>query len=305
VRPKSGKLSNRDRDYIRENCRTKSPEELAAKLQRSVEVVLRCIRQEDPAALPQNAPPAPDEDPSVELRRNLKKSAAWRQLTSELVEDEIVYAEQQYVALMEQFREDLVLATEEAQIFKVIRLEVLKHRNAVKQKRLMQAVEAYERELERIARKGSEASEKELNRQTFLQSAISVEGDRQSDLSTEYVRLEDKHQKLMEALKATRQQRIDRIDAGKVSFLDLVKSLQQEEVREREGRQAKLMEKAAQKELKRLATPHVYADSTVDQPVLSSDTIGMLDSGIVSLPELEGRKRRKKAAEGEADNDGK
>jgi hypothetical protein len=297
-RVKTGRLSKAETDYIVANAGRMTPQDIAGKLTRSVDVVLKVL-----ADLPE-----PDKGPESPTRSNirveLKQSAAWKQFIEALTAGEVEYAEEQFVAYMEQFRD--VLATEQNQIFKLVHFEILKHRNAVKQKRSLREIARLEREQELVAHKGMDDDEKEwlLQLDTQLNSANA----QQAALANEYVKLEEKHQRLMEALKATRQQRIDRIETGKVNFLDLIKQLAVEETADREGRQAELMRKAAEKEMRRLGTPHRFGDGLVDQPILSADTAEMLDTGVVSLPEVEGalaaRDRKRKKQQDQEQGDG-
>ncbi len=101
--------------------------------------------------------------------------------------------------------------------------------------------------------------------------------DQDRSMTKEYTDLESNHQTIMKALKGTRDQRITKLEGSKVSFVGLLKTLQEEEARNQEGLTAVLMDEATNKEFKRLAKPHKYMDGNEDQPILSADTIDFLE----------------------------
>ena len=122
---------------------------------------------------------------------------------------------------MDQFKAEDVLATEENQVFKVIKLDILKHRIAIRQKRCMHEIERLERLHERIVKsKDSEKfTDEDIQKLETINLQINNLYAQQSGFSNEYVRYEEKHQKLMIDLKATREQRVDKLESGKVDFL--------------------------------------------------------------------------------------
>ena len=85
--------------------------------------------------------------------------------------------------------------------------------------------------------------------------------------------LNKEHEDLLRALKASREQRISRIENSQKSFMELIKNIYDEEFKEREGRLSSLAKLASQKELERLSQTHQYMDGQVDQPILSNETV--------------------------------
>jgi hypothetical protein len=276
---KSGRLSNAEVAFIEANAGRMTPQDIAGKLNRSVNVVLKAMSAKP--ATPR--PPEPETQSSIRL--GLKQSAAWKQLVAEFEKDELAYFEEQYVALMDQFSEDKVLPTEENQVFKVIKLDLLKHRNAVKQRRVGREIERLEvtrEQLLKLQKFNLPDSDEDVRKLQILDELLEKANSLQADLTVEYVKLEEKHQKLMEALKATRQQRVDRIESGKMDFLGLLRSLQEESVRQEGDRYIELMRRATAGELNRLSAHHQYGDSSYDRPILTPDTVGLGDAEVVS-----------------------
>jgi hypothetical protein len=89
----------------------------------------------------------------------------------------------------------------------------------------------------------------------------------------EYTTLDKGHQQLMKDLKATRDQRLSRAADGKKNFLDFIKMLQDEDIKEREGRQMAFAKKAHAREVKRLGQDHTYQDGAIDKAVLNAETV--------------------------------
>lgn len=280
--PKSGRLSNDEKAYIRNNAGQTHPQAIADALRRSLDVVLREMKVSAPAALG-----AVESEGRATIRLSLKQSPAWRRLTREFESDELEYFEEQYVALMDQFRDD-VLATEETQIQKLIKYDIMMGRNAAQQKRVNREITRLERAQEEYVRANPDLSADPVKQEYLagLDGQLQQTYSQLQSLTRELTTLDEKHQRLMKDLKGTREQRVDNIEAGKVDFFGVIRMLADESVRDAEDQQIAMMRRATAGELKRLATPHRFSDGVVDQPVLTPDTVKMLDDGVVSVPDF-------------------
>lgn len=274
---KRGRLSKEEMNYIRVNSSKLTAVEIAERLNRTAETVQQYIAEHGLGA----APSLPkDEAVRVTIRQELRNSMSWKQLKDEFMDDELKYFEERYILMMSQFKDD-VLPTEETQVFLLIKFEILMSRNLKERRRarddierLIRVQKEHLRQFEnKIENMDDNAKQFMLNIETQLQSAKAAEQAR----TTEYVKLEEKHQALMKDLKATRDQRISKIESSKQSFLGLIKALQENDIREAEGRQMELMKMATEKEYRRLGHPHKFADNNEDQPILSAETVEMLD----------------------------
>ena len=75
-------------------------------------------------------------------------------------------------------------------------------------------------------------------------------------------------------LKATREQRIEKLENNKQTLASLVnKILRDPDFYEQEGKALEKMRMAMEQEKERLSDYHEYADGTVDQPFLTPETI--------------------------------
>jgi hypothetical protein len=274
---KRGRLSQEETDFIKSHAGTKSAAEIARDLNRSPDTVYEWVKKN---ALVAAQTVSPAEVEKATIRQELRATMAWKKLKDQFEADELVKFEEQYLALMAQFKED-VMATEEGQIMKAVKYDLLMDRNLVDRRKARQDIARLEKCRDNFFEaKGTSAGTWDMPDREFL---LNLEGQinqakaAEQSKTKEFTDLEAKHQALMRDLKATRDQRISKIESSKVTFLGLLKALQDPNFRQEEGRQAELMKLASDKELKRLAQPHKYDDNNEDLPILSAETLEMLE----------------------------
>jgi hypothetical protein len=276
---KRGRLSNEERQFVLANAGSLTPEQIAAKLSRAVDGIAEYIRLHYVA--PKVATAAPKEQERsdrIVIRQELRQTESWKRLKNEFILEELRYFEESYVKLMSQFKGD-VLASEETQIFQVIKFEILMSRNLVARQKALTDIQRLEKTQEDFLSKfeGNAMLMEETDRdyvlglETQLQSAKAAEQSR----TTEYVKLQERHDAIMKNLKATRDQRVKQIESSKVNWLGVIKALQDKEIQDREGRQIEMVRIAADSEYLRLGRPHAYEDGNEDSPILSSDTVDL------------------------------
>jgi predicted transcriptional regulator len=296
---KRGRLSKNEQEFIRLHGDKMSAAEIGAALGRSahqVETELLRTAADRPAA-------GPPEEPKA-VKAILRDSSLWKRLSLEFEDGELEYFEEQYLKLKEQFRED-VMPTEENQLVKLLKLDVYLSRNSVKQKKCNREIERLEKAQQELVKAKPVidlfTDESTAAALTMLQNELNSAHAQHKSLTTEMVQLEEKHQKLMDQLKATRSQRIDKIETGKVDFLGVIRQITERETQEEAGRYIEMMKRASNAEYKRLATPHKYMDGVVDQPLLTPDSLELLDSGGVEYkPERPKRPVKPDKTEGTA-----
>lgn len=271
---KTGKLTNWEKAYIQDNYGRMTVEEIAKKLQCAVARIEKYLQTNGEVKVPNTEA----ERERITIRDELRATETWKRLKDEFIPEELKYFEENYIKLMSQFKGD-VLPTEETQIFQLIKFEILMSRNLVARQRALGDIARLEKmQEEYIAQSGGETSlmtddQKDflMNLETQLQAAKAAEQSR----TGEYVKLQERHDALMKTMKATRDQRIKQIESGKVSFLGVLKMLQDREIQEHEGKFAELVSMAANKEHQRLGRPHTYEDGNQDSPILSADTVNL------------------------------
>jgi hypothetical protein len=287
-----GAFSAEEKRIMREQA-WRGSEEVARLLDRTEAALAAWIERNVPPEQRIDRPAAPTSvaGQKATIRQELKASRAWRQLQEELNPEEIGYFEEQYVALCRQFKDD-VWATENTQIMLAIKYEILMSRNLeAKQEAaadLRRLIEIRDGFIEGLGGNPAALSEKQQSFLLNLETQITGAKAQDQARSKEFNDLETRHQALLKDLKATRDQRFSKVEAAKDSFLNLLKRLELEEEREAEGRQMNLMRKATQREHERLGGVIKYDDGNEDQPVLSADTVEMLDGLAAAQGEGEG-----------------
>lgn len=247
------KLNKTDKEFIQRNFEVLSPEDISSQINKPLELV-----QEYVSTLVN-----PD-------RKSLRNSKAWKQLRDEFDPDELEYFEEQYTKYIDQFRED-VLVTEETQIFLVIKFEIMMHRNAKAKRNASKDIARLSKlQSDFLARFSSPAEMTDEDRTFLLNVETQIQAAKASEQarSTEYIKLEEKHQALLKDLKATRDQRVTRIESSKETYLAVIKRLAEQEEREILGRQMEIMKMATDREYDRLTATHTFEDGSQDSPVL-------------------------------------
>jgi hypothetical protein len=292
-------MTTEDGRFILQNVGKLTVSEMAKKLGRREEAVVRFLRKNSLGASGQSevSPKQPTQDVAEtaegidSIRSSLRSSEAWKRIKQEFSKDELSFFEESYVSLMSQFKSSGgVLPSEERQVFSVITLDILIGRNVKKQKKALE--EICELETERSILLGgrvpSSLPEEAMKRYKALSAAINAAQSAERERTAEYVQLLQRHESLMKALKSTRDQRVREIESGQQTILGLIKLLQQKDIQQRESRQAELMRLAAEKEHRRLGALHEYDDGSLDRPILSAETVSWGDSSKDASSESEG-----------------
>ena len=265
---KLGVTSKEEKQYIRENCETKTVAEIAAFLNRSPTMVAKFLRTEQLAGNKLDA----EEIRYNELVAKLHNRPYWTEVERQLEADEgeITYFEHFWVDLMTQFRED-VLVTEEAEIKTWIILDILMNRSMRSRKKQI----TMEKEIEQLIKKEERQPDgiRDNDLISRLSEQLSYIRNGLQAYSSEFDKLSTRVQQTSKTLKATREQRLKRVEDGNKSWVDLIRAFEDESFREKEGREAELVRIAAKKEYERLSQYHQYDDGVVDQPILTADSI--------------------------------
>lgn len=178
---------------------------------------------------------------------------------------------QHWSGLVGQFHGDVVYA-EFLQITELIKLELLANRVLDGQQGSQESIE----NLKRLIQTQMDRPEDQRDHRLLEGYEASIIANREAigAMRNQYIKLVEKKEMALNALKATRQQRFQAIENSKSSMLDWYKLLiSDEDVRKRIGVEAEKMRLAIEKERERLSTYHSYLDGQVDQPILNSDTV--------------------------------
>jgi len=267
---KRGQLALDEEKYIRDNVLVLSIEEIAEQLNRNPAPVERYI-EENKLGLDPN-----EYNDAKVLRHKLHSKNFWTEIKRQFDEDsgELEYFESLWVNLIKQFRED-VLPAEELQIKQFITIDILINRSMKERKRHISETEKLQKEVDKEYAKLE--IDRDVPRLVNLETQLSFARNSIANYTNEYTKLLNEQQKISKDLKATREQRIKRIEDGKSSWVGLIRMLEDEQIREREGREMEIIAMATDKVKMVLNDYHQYADNTLDMPFLTPDSVLLKD----------------------------
>ena len=263
---KRGKFSEEEINFVKQNASEKSVEDLSRYLDRNPKTVKKLL---DKLSL-SHSDMSQDEHDKVSLKNKLHDKEYWEEVKRQFTPGEIIYFEAIWVQLIQQFRED-VLPTEELQIKQLITTDILMNRCMVERKRNLEDIERLDSILkEEYSRP---IGERNTDRIMNMEQQLALIRGSQSTHTTEYTKLSKEHKDLAKDLKATRDQRLQRIEDGKTSWIGLLRMLEDETVREREGLDMEIISASADKALNKYTEYHSYDDGMIDRPVLTPEAV--------------------------------
>lgn len=264
---KRGQLSLEEEKFIRENFQTLSIDEIAITLNRGPKPIQRYIDENNLLALDSN-----EEQDSKYLKHKLHKKTFWHEIVRQFDEDsgELEYFENTWVNLIKQFRED-VLPAEELQIKQFITIDILINRSMKERKRHIAETEKLQKLVDKEYEKPED--QRDIPKLANLETQLSFARNSIASYTNEYTKLLTEQQKISKDLKATREQRIKRIEDGKSSWTGLIRMLEDEEIREKEGRQMEILSMSTAKQKEKLMDYHEYQDGAIDIPILTPEAI--------------------------------
>jgi intein/homing endonuclease len=263
---KRGQLSLEEEKFIRENARNLSIDEIAQSLNRNPPPIKKYIIQN---RLLEDNDIINDEE---YLKNKLHSKTFWSEIQKQFDNDtgELEYFENIWINLIRQFRED-VLPAEELQIKQFITIDILINRSMKERKRHIAETERLQRQVDKEYEKSED--QRDIPKLANLETQLSFARNSIANYTNEYTKLLNEQQKISKDLKATREQRIKRIEDGKSSWVGLIRMLEDEEIREKEGREMEIINMATLKYKKDLHGYHSYADKTLDKPFLTPESV--------------------------------
>jgi len=263
---KRGQLSLEEEKFIRDNTGTLTVSQIAEQLNRNEAPINRYI-EENRLFIPTDQK---SEDDS--LRRKLHSKTFWPEIVRQFDEEtgELQYFEDTWIGLVKQFRED-VLPAEELQIKQFITIDILINRSMKERKRHIAMTE----KLQKIVDDEYEKPEDQRDSAKLMSNETQLSFARNSiaNYTNEYTKLLNEQQKISKDLKATREQRIKRIEDGKSSWVGLIRMLEDEDIREKEGKEMEIIRIATEKARSDLENYYTYADNNVDRPFLTPESV--------------------------------
>jgi hypothetical protein len=260
---KRGHLGLDEEKYIRDNISTLTIEEIANHLNRSITPIEKYVQQSQLSSS--------SSDDQI-LKQKLYLKTFWSEIEKQFDKDsgELSYFENTWVGLIKQFRED-VLPAEELQIKQFITIDILINRSMKERKRHIADTEKLQNEVDKEYAKSED--QRDIPKLANLETQLSFARNSIANYTNEYTKLLNEQQKISKDLKATREQRIKRIEDGKSSWVGLIRMLEDEEIREKEGKEMAIMTMAVNNYKNKLSEYHSYADQTLDSPLLTPEVV--------------------------------
>jgi len=260
---KKGRFSKTEQEFIKENHKEMSIYEIAIHLDRDSASVESYVNSKLGSTLL--------EEREIQALRDLQSRPFWKDLQKQFSEEELESLLYHWGRIITQFRDD-VLPTEELQIIDAIKLEILMNRALTSQQTNMRNIGRYEELVTDEKGKALEIQDKDY---IFnLERQVAVCRAAQESLTRDYKDLQTKKASMLKDLKATREQRIKRLEDSKQTFIGWVRNLMSNpEARRKIGVEMEKMRLAADQEAKRLSKYHKYEDGIIDQPFLTPDSV--------------------------------
>ncbi len=257
---KRGRMSEEEKDFLDSYLDSKTDEELAERLDRTVAFVASYRKKKPHTVI------TAEEDDIVVALHNMY---FWGEVKEQLSTDELRGFEARWVALNQQFQD--VLPTDQMQMKDLITLEILINRLLTEKHKVLSTIDRLEKQLEREEKLPDE--DRDVNLMLSIETQLNAAMASQSARTNEHMKLQEKKDAKFKDLKATRDQRFKQLEDSKKSFFDLIKTLDERNVREKEGRHMELFRMAADKSKEDLAEYTEFEDGTVDQPFINHETV--------------------------------
>lgn len=261
---KRGRLSDEEKKLIQDWLEFKTDAEIAQDLRRALPQVVEYKK----LYLSNSPAPLAKRTEAEEFKRELRARPEWMQICDEFSENEIIYFENDYVALRQQFKQ--LVHTEFKQVKHLITLDILMHRHMTERRRSQEEIERIEKLINRELQKPQVQQDVTLIQQ--LDMNLQANKAASSQKTKEYKDLQEKHQAIMKDLKATRDQLIKNVDQ-KGRFLEVLKMLTDEDTKRLVTEENGLYNLASKEETRRLSKLHKYRDNVIDRPIMTPETI--------------------------------
>lgn len=250
-------------------------EEISDRIDRSPVGIQKFLREN--GFLDENLP-VMDSDAKI-IATALHNKPYWRDLRAQFDAHELASFENMWVRMMmEQFRQDL-LPAEELQVKQLLTLDIFMNRSAIGRREQIKEIAKIQKDLD--AEYEVDIENRDTGRIEYLESKLAFARSAVGNHTTEHTKLLGEIKQIIKDLKATRDQRVKRIEDSKTSFTGLIRALEDADYRKRMGYEAELMNVAKNKALVELSEWHEYGTGTdykeMDIPILNADTVQLHD----------------------------
>jgi hypothetical protein len=254
-------LTTDEKQFIKDNCQQLSLKEIADKLYRDEKIVATYYKKLPVAFRTKRNEPVTHE---------LDTSHYWERVKKLLFKDEVQPFKQQWENYIHQFGGvgDIV-ATDENMILDLILFDVFANRTLLSKKEALEQIEDIKRQLKIEQQKDLDSRDRDLCAR--LNEQLNSYRSALTELTKEHLQYQERKDSKLKDLKATREQRFKQIQESKRDFFELLKELDNEKTRQREGKFAEKLRLATEKLTAELQASHKYEDGTYDSPFLIAE----------------------------------
>ncbi len=267
---KMGRISKGEEKFIRENLNL-GYEKIATELDREPESVFGFIKKK--VAKGDFVAPNWMEEPNSEeqAKFDLTFRPYWNELKQQFTDDELKLFQYHWARIISQFRDD-VIPTEELQVVDLIKLELLMNRSLKHNKENIEQISSFEGLIQQL--RAVDVDQQDRDEIFNLERQVASLKASQESLNKDYRELQAKKSSMLKEMKATREQRVKRLEDSKQSFTSWLAFLvTNPDVARGYGTEMEKMRLAMDKQKERLSQYHKYQDDIVDQPFLTPDTV--------------------------------
>ena len=267
---KKGRISNEETRYIKANIE-KGYKAIANDIDRDPESLLEFIRKKVAEGKIKCPSWMGNQNDEEQAQYGLTVRPYWAELQKQFTEDELKLFKYHWARIISQFKDD-VIPTEEMQVVDLIKLELLMNRSLESTKQNVQQVSEAEIEIER--QKGISIEHQDIEKIMSLERLVATLRGSMESLNKDYRELQTKKNSMLKEMKATREQRVKRLEDSKHNFSSWLAHLATNpDITKEYGAMMEKMRMSMEKEKERLSQFHKYTDETVDQPFLTPDTV--------------------------------
>jgi len=258
---KKGRFSKEEIAYIDKHVKTDSTDQIAIYLDRDPDSVQKFIKKKYRKGASAEEIAAFD----------LENRPYWIEIQNQFTEEELKLFRYHWARIISQFRDD-VIPTEELQVVDLIKLELLMNRSLKSNKSNIEQITVMEALIQE--ERARDPDQQNVDMVFNMERQVASLRASQESLNKDYRELQTKKNSMLKEMKATREQRVKRLEDSKQSLTGWIAYLMSNpDITSRYGIEMEKMRLAMSKERDRLSDLHKYQDGMVDQPFLNSDTI--------------------------------
>lgn len=272
---KNGRIHPQEQFFVDQNMDTKTDEWMSKQICRPLRTI-KVMKQRALAAREANPIIEKDRKDSDRFKLLLRSREDWATIKKQYTDEEIKLFEFYWCRLYKQLPD--MNHTEEMQGVKLIHFDLAMNRTLQAKKSIIEEIAQCEKIINREWRKESKkagSGNRELIEKIETQRAILL--SEEQSRTREFNNTMEKYNKLMEHLKATRDQRFSKVENAKISFSDWIRVHNEDQIRRRESHEAELSKVATQFATLEFGKEHRYEDGNFDRPILNADTIDIAD----------------------------